>query len=183
MSSIKLTADSGGGTFEIKAPSSSGNTRVLTLPDTGDYILGGRILQVVSATSGGQATISSTGTFASTGLEATITPSSSSNKILIEVNSPMTGFAGGSGSQAGSLKIYRGGASGSSVESSANGLSLQHGDPNTYSDAKILFLDSPSTTSATTYTVMMKRVSGDTTYSFNRNAQQTASIVLSEVAA
>ena len=32
MSSIKLTADSGGGTFEIKAPSSSGNTRVLTLP-------------------------------------------------------------------------------------------------------------------------------------------------------
>ena len=33
MSSIKLTADSGGGTFEVKAPASSGNTRVLTLPD------------------------------------------------------------------------------------------------------------------------------------------------------
>ena len=33
MSSIKLTADSGGGTFEIKAPASSSNTRVLTLPD------------------------------------------------------------------------------------------------------------------------------------------------------
>ena len=40
MSSIKLTADSGGGTFEIKAPSSSGNTRVLTLPDTGNLTLG-----------------------------------------------------------------------------------------------------------------------------------------------
>ena len=39
MSSIKLTADSGGGTFEIKAPSSSGNTRVLTLPDTGNLTL------------------------------------------------------------------------------------------------------------------------------------------------
>ena len=50
MSSIKLTADSGGGTFEIKAPSSSGNTRVLTLPDTGNYILGGKVLQVVSST-------------------------------------------------------------------------------------------------------------------------------------
>ena len=36
MSSIKLTADSGGGTFEVKAPSSSSNTRVLTLPDTGN---------------------------------------------------------------------------------------------------------------------------------------------------
>ena len=36
MSSIKLTADSGGGTFELKAPASSSNTRVLTLPDTGN---------------------------------------------------------------------------------------------------------------------------------------------------
>ena len=33
MSSIKLTADSGGGTFEIKAPASSSNTRSFTLPD------------------------------------------------------------------------------------------------------------------------------------------------------
>ena len=50
MSSIKLTADSGGGTFEIKAPSSSANTRVLTLPDSGNLTLGRwkvRILQVV----------------------------------------------------------------------------------------------------------------------------------------
>ena len=33
MSSIKLTADSGGGTFELKAPASSSNTRSFTLPD------------------------------------------------------------------------------------------------------------------------------------------------------
>ena len=33
MSSIKLTADSGGGTFELKAPASSANTRLFTLPD------------------------------------------------------------------------------------------------------------------------------------------------------
>ena len=36
MSSIKLTADSNGGTFELKAPASSSNTRVLTLPDATD---------------------------------------------------------------------------------------------------------------------------------------------------
>lgn len=42
MSSIKLTADSGGGTFEIKAPASSGNTRSYTLPDVaGIGTLGG----------------------------------------------------------------------------------------------------------------------------------------------
>ena len=40
MSSIKLTADSGGGTFEIKAPSSSGNTRSFTLPDVDGTALG-----------------------------------------------------------------------------------------------------------------------------------------------
>ena len=47
MSSIKLTADSGGGTFEIKAPSSSGNTRVLTLPDAAN----GNVLTSTSGSS------------------------------------------------------------------------------------------------------------------------------------
>ena len=47
MSSIKLTADSGGGTFEIKAPSSSGNTRVLTLPDAAN----GNVLTTTSGSS------------------------------------------------------------------------------------------------------------------------------------
>jgi|OM-RGC.v1.016941438 hypothetical protein len=36
MSSIKLTANTGGGTFEIKAPASSSNTRSYTLPDVAD---------------------------------------------------------------------------------------------------------------------------------------------------
>jgi len=44
MSSIKLTADSGGGTFEIKAPASSANTRVLTLPDVKNLTLGGILM-------------------------------------------------------------------------------------------------------------------------------------------
>ena len=44
MSSIKLSADSGGGTFEVKAPASSANTRVLTLPDVKDLTLGGILM-------------------------------------------------------------------------------------------------------------------------------------------
>ena len=44
MSSIKLTADSGGGTFELKAPASSGNTRSFTLPDVATGL--GGILEV-----------------------------------------------------------------------------------------------------------------------------------------
>ena len=48
MSSIKLTADSGGGTFEIKAPASSGNTRVLTVPDSAN----GTVLTTTSPKAG-----------------------------------------------------------------------------------------------------------------------------------
>ena len=85
MSSIKLTADSGGGTFEIKAPSSSGNTRVLTLPDTGDLTLGKTgILQVVSTTK--TDTFSedvAVGAFSADAISISITPSNASNKILL----------------------------------------------------------------------------------------------------
>ena len=87
MSSIKLTADSGGGTFEIKAPSSSGNTRVLTLPDTGNLTLGKTgILQVVEAVKTDTATTSTTVYNAISGLQPQITPSSSWNKIMIFIN-------------------------------------------------------------------------------------------------
>ena len=142
----------------------------------------GGIIQIVSATSTSQATSTST-TFTTTGLEATITPQSAGNKILIQVSGPMTGFAGGTGDQQGSLKIYRGGSGGTSVEGSTNGWSCQYGHNGEYSDVHILYLDSPATTSATTYTVMMRRVSGDSTYSFIRNSQQTGSIILMEVSA
>lgn len=141
---------------------------------------GGGIIQIVSNTSGTQATSQST-SWSTTGLEATITPKFSTSKILIQVSGPMTGFAGGSGDQHGSLKIYRGGSGGSSVESSANGLSCQYGQSSQYSDVHILWLDSPSTTSATTYTVMMSRRNGDTTYSFIRDGNQTGSLILMEV--
>ena len=87
MSSIKLTADSGGGTFEIKAPSSSGNTRVLTLPDTGNLTLGKTgILQVVEAVKTDTATTSTTVYNAISGLQPQITPSSTTSKIMIFIN-------------------------------------------------------------------------------------------------
>ena len=145
---------------------------------------GGGIIQIVSQTFSTQATSTST-SWSSTGLEATITPQSASNKILIQVSGPMTGFAGGTADahNRGGLKIYRGGSGGTSVESSANGLSCQYGIPSQYSDVHILWLDSPATTSATTYTVMLSRRSGDTTYSFIRDGNQTGSIILMEVSA
>ena len=90
MSSIKLTADSGGGTFEIKAPSSGSNTRVLTVPDTGDATFltslssVGKILQVVSTnkTDNFSASIGKQ-SFSGAAISVNITPSISSNKIIL----------------------------------------------------------------------------------------------------
>lgn len=92
MSSIKLTADSNGGTFEVKAPSSSSNTRVLTLPDTAN----GTMLTTTNPASGNvvqtaQTLVSSTSSlvinaantnFPITVLDTTITSKYANSKFI-----------------------------------------------------------------------------------------------------
>jgi len=86
MSSIKLTADSGGGTFELKAPASSSNTRVLTLPDTANLTLGQTgIVQVVQTfkTDAVSESVSAQNA-TSVVMSVNITPTSATNKLLIK---------------------------------------------------------------------------------------------------
>ena len=157
MSSIKLTADSGGGTFEIKAPSSSGNTRVLTLPDTGNLTLGaGKLLQVVSTTKTDSFTTTSTSYTDITGLSASITPSSSSSKVyvIVHVNSAAT-------TRYASFRLVRGStniAVGTDITGSQEAVTFTAGSntSNSYDNLilrnqSMAILDTPSTTSATTY--------------------------------
>ena len=157
MSSIKLTADSGGGTFEIKAPSSSGNTRVLTLPDTGNLTLGaGKLLQVVSTTKTDSFTTTSTSYTDITGLSASITPSSSSSKVyvIVHVNSAAT-------TRYASFRLVRGStniAIGTDITGSQEAVTFTAGSntSNSYDNLilrnqSMAILDTPSTTSATTY--------------------------------
>jgi hypothetical protein len=196
MSSIKLTADSGGGTFEIKAPSSSGNTRVLTLPDTGNTSVG-KILQVVSTTKTDQFTTTSTSMTDVTGMSATITPSSASSKIFIDVKL----LVGGTANNYASFNLLRdsthiavptGSAlwTGSGRNTSFGALSHE----NSYQlvQTGLNFLDTPNTTSATTYKLQVsgyssrtisinKPTSGDTNYTYPANGVST--ITLMEVAA
>jgi len=100
MSSIKLTANSGGGTFEIKAPSSGSNARILTVPDeTGTLLTSatstGKVLQIVSTTKNDQYTETiSNGAQSSnniTGLTVSITPSNASNKIFLSCTLSISG--------------------------------------------------------------------------------------------
>ena len=156
MSSIKLTADSGGGTFEIKAPSSSGNTRVLTLPDTGNLTLnGGKILQVVQTVKKDKTTIQSTSLVDIAGMSVTITPSSASNKVLIKYSI----VAYMNSAQYWNMRLLRGSDSTIFIgNQNASATSQSRGSfggyTTSYVDARVIaqeFLDSPNTTSATTY--------------------------------
>ena len=186
MSSIKLTADSGGGTFEIKAPSSSGNTRVLTLPDTGNLTLGKTgILQVVSSTKqdAWSYTANTTAPVDITGTDQNgsgsvfcvkITPSSASNKILFTC-SFMLGMGGGAAYVQGFVKrdsttLLPG------THGTGNMVNCTFGRSGTGSSYYVenvgfTLLDSPNSTSEITYKVQFGK--GDGSYEVYVNRPQT----------
>ena len=152
--------------------------------------LGGGVLQVVSATKTDAFSSSSTSFTAVTGLSATITPSSATSKILVMVT--LTGLINFT-TQAtyfrlmrGSTAIAIGDAAGSRTRASfqVGNLGSDHMAVGAMNN-----LDSPSTTSATTYSVEL-RVSGATGF-VNRGvgdfdntgyARTVSSITLMEVA-
>ena len=101
---IKLNAASGGGSFSLQAPSSSSNDRVMTLPDTANGTIltttnpkVGNIIQVVSTTKTGTASMSSA-TFADiSGMSVTLTPSSGSKVYVtcdLQIGSVDNSYAG-----------------------------------------------------------------------------------------
>jgi len=122
----------------------------------------GSVLQIVSATLKSAVAISSneTNTYVASGLSAAITPSSTSSKILVSVN--MMAAFGPSGTM--HFRLARG--SDSTICIGDAGLSSQlrdtvairtNGTPYAIemNAVPMQFLDSPSTTSATTYSVMI----------------------------
>jgi hypothetical protein len=138
----------------------------------------GKILQTVTANILGTTTTTSS-SFGSTVVTATITPSSTSSKILIMMNGGMNGFAGGSGGQVGYTKIYRGTTA---LEASTKGSGVFYFDaPDVYVNLSVSIEDSPSTTSATTYTLYAKRASGNGTFSINRDGNCHMHVILMEI--
>lgn len=137
----------------------------------------GHVIQVVSATSTSTATTTST-SFVSTGFSASITPTSTTNKVMVMVSGGMEGCAGGSGSEVTMWKVYR---NGSSIEGSSYGKRL-YLTPNVYSILDIKHLDSPASTSAQTYTLYYARFAGSGTASWNRDGGQTVTMTLMEIA-
>jgi hypothetical protein len=112
---------------------------------------GGKVLQVVMGTYSTSTTIAST-TYTNTGLEATITPSASTSKILVLISQPLFVLCtSGSDSGAG-LIITRNGTA--ITSSSKNMIEMDTGAAGNRSTGQIPnrnYLDSPSSTSALTY--------------------------------
>ena len=152
-------------TIAIK-PTASGSTieqngsTILTVDGSGNisaannFTATGHVLQVVQSTLTG--TVSTTSTSdVSSGLTASITPSSTSNKILIMVS----GGKAYSGNTIVTNTVYRNGSSlgsvakSSTIEGTANGASHS-----------LTYLDSPSSISSVTYTIYYKSWSGNIGY-------------------
>ena len=130
----------------------------------------GGILQVVSTTKTDTFTSTST-TFADvTGLSATITPSSISSKIYVVASITGNGTAGTTIMHLrltrAATAIFVGDAAGSRVQS---GVSILDTETSASSSSVISGLDSPATTSATTYAVQVRNQGTGTVY-INRSS-------------
>ena len=107
---------------------------------------GGKVVQIVNATNGTQ-TIMSSSTFTDSNLSATITPTSASNKILVFVTH--SGCGKYNSNTALQVRLLRGATTILNIESAAG--SNSGSGENMIGSIAANYLDSPATTSATTY--------------------------------
>ena len=197
MSIVKIQGNaSGTGEFTLASP--NGNTnRTITLPDATGTLdrtnRAGNVLQVVSATKTDVFTTTNTSWVDVTGLSVTITPTSATSKILVMANIQMDNA---SVNQRFFFRFVRnstaicvGDAVGSRSQATNTSQSATGGGVCTPFNSS--FLDSPATTSSTTYkiqtaaldvgTIVVNRSSGDSdTSSYARSA---STITIMEIAA
>ena len=173
-----IVAGNTSGAITISAPLVAGSG-VLTLPTGTDTLVGkattdtltnksiaatqltgtiaaaalpaGSVLQVVNATYSTSVTIAST-VFAATGLTASITPTSATSKIIVFINQIVLIYRQYGATQSGDIKLYRGASQLALYEAISQWVGT-----NTTIDVRMggsfstVYVDSPNTTSSTTY--------------------------------
>ncbi len=168
--SSKTIAVPSGATLDIKSGATIANNGTAT-----GFGGGGKILQVVQGMYSTPITTTST-SYISTGLQASITPSSTSSKILVLAkisglysNPTATGNSGGS-----YISLYRDGSLTSSMET--NSFSGAYAIT---ADTAINFLDSPLSTSSLNYEIYFRSNASNSSTCHNNNFPST--IILMEV--
>lgn len=179
-----VLAGSTSGTITLQEPAVAG-TNTLTLPALTGTVLTtatvGTVLQVVNAAYSTQ-TSTSSNVFADTGITATITPKFTTSKILVMV--AITGVAKTTNNTYGYFQLLRSATVLAQIERLA-------GYNNSSSDigigtCGIDYLDSPATTSATTYKVQFSSRNNNAAIficATDGGASSTSTITLMEIAA
>jgi len=133
-----------------------------------------KVVQIVNAQTSTQV-LSSSSTFADTNLTATITPTSASNKILVFVN--QNGVAKYATNTRMQIRLVRGATTILNLDSNAG--NNDSGVGNSVGSVSCVYLDSPATTSATTYkTQFNSSANSGTTYLQDSTSPGTTSTIL-----
>ena len=137
---------------------------------------GGKVLQVVYASTSTTASTSST-SFSDTGLTLNITPSSASSKVLALVTAPYTKAKDIAGN--GRMQIVRGSTS------LITSYGLGYTEVANYNDAVYAqnYLDSPASTSTQTYKLQFSSGSSGVSFDFCPRSSSYATITLLEIGA
>ena len=167
----------------ISDTSASAALKKMTKANFVSGVGGGKILQVVEAATTTAATTTST-TYVTTGLEVSITPSATSSKILVFA-SFITGFV--ASDRDARFQLYRDSTSVGGGAANDRFVGIGGGQQNadnwfTYGlqQFNIQKLDSPSTTSATTYKLMfnINTASGTAVFGRNKNGDNVGNNVI-----
>ena len=138
----------------------------------------GHVVQVVSSSTTTQV-INSSASVVSTGISASITPTSSSSKVMVAVSSTLL-FGSNSGNLEVVFSLKRGGTTVATAETKDNTNAIVH----LAETISMSYLDSPATTSATTYEVFFQETASINRYgstAINYNGR-TGTITLMEIA-
>ena len=139
----------------------------------------GSVLQVVNATYSTQVS-SSSSTYADTGLTATITPTSATSKILVLFSQSCKKTNGNVGNGV-AIKLFRGATDLGQV---IYAYLYTNSAVDSYGQACTQYLDSPATTSATTYKTQFSNVGGNVaSIAVQADGQGVSTITLMEIAA
>jgi hypothetical protein len=135
----------------------------------------GKIVQVVSASYSTSTTNTST-TYADTGLTATITPTSASNKILVMVAQNGLERSGTSNNQCMGIRLVRGATTVAQIATNQDftGATLNH----YFGGAAIDYMDSPATTSATIYKTQFNQNAGSGTVTVQIDSSVSTMILM-----
>jgi len=144
---------------------------------------GGKVLQVVQGTLNSSVNTSS-GSLTDTGLTVSITPSLATSKVLVMAfhNNNYVYESASAATVLGEFALIRASTQLQNIQIGGDTLGTQTGRA-FYAGASFSYLDSPSTTSATTYKTQFRKTSGSANIAIQSSATGLSSIIAMEIGA